>query len=259
MDLGLEGKVAIVTGGASNIGRGIALGFAREGAAVYIADIDAEQAARVAGESAGDVRAVQTDVTDRGSVDALVRRVLAERGRVDVLVNNAGWGVDRLFMEQPLGEWERILQTELWSFIHCTRAVLDPMVERGYGRIVSIGSDAGRIGEWREVVHSGAKAAVMAMTKALAKEVGKFGITLNVVSPGFTPGRPETSGESSIWAGEQGSQFPPEVLERVAKRYPLRRLGTPEDVVPAVLLLASDAASYITGQTLSVSGGYTMV
>jgi 2-hydroxycyclohexanecarboxyl-CoA dehydrogenase len=259
VDLGITGRTVIVTGGASNIGRAIVLGFAEEGAAVYIADVDGPQAARVAAEAAGDVRVSETDVTDRGAVEALTRRVLEERGRIDVLVNNAGWTVDRLFVEQTTEEWERILSTELWSFLHCTRAVLDPMIGKGYGRIVSIGSDAGRMGEWREVVHSGAKAAVMAMTRALAREVGKHGITLNVVSPGFTPGRPETSGARSIWAGDQRSQFPPEVLERVAKRYPLRRLGTPEDIVPAVLLLASDRASFITGQTLSVSGGYTMV
>ena len=259
MNLGLEGRTVIVTGGASNIGRGIVLGFAGEGATVYLADIDEAQAAQVAREASAEVRVQRTDVTDPDAVKALVARVLEESGRVDVLVNNAGWAVDRLFMEQSPAEWERILATELWSFLHCTRAVLERMIPQGYGRIVSIGSDAGRIGEWREVVHSGAKAAVMAMTKALAREVGKHDITLNVVSPGFTPGRPETSGEHSIWAGDQGSQFPPEVLERVAKRYPLRRLGTPDDIVPTVLLLASDRASYITGQTLSVSGGYTMV
>jgi 2-hydroxycyclohexanecarboxyl-CoA dehydrogenase len=260
MDLGLEGRTVIVTGGASNIGRGIVLGFAAEGAAVYLADIDVPQANRVAKEAAGpgEVLVHETDVTDPEAVRRLVARAVAERGRVDVLVNNAGWAVDRLFVEQQPAEWERILATELWSFLHCTRAVLDPMIERRYGRIVSIGSDAGRIGEWREVVHSGAKAAVMAMTRAIAREVGKHNITLNVVSPGFTPGRPETSGERSIWAGEQGGQFPADVLEKVARRYPLRRLGSPDDIVPAVLLLASDRASYVTGQTLSVSGGYTM-
>ena len=258
MDLGLRDRTVIVTGGASNIGRGIVLGFAHEGATVYIADLDVAQAGRVAREAGGDVIAHETDVTDPKSVHALVDRVRKERGRVDVLVNNAGWNVDQLFVEQTRETWERILATELWSFLNCTRAVLDGMIEQNYGRIVSIGSDAGRIGEWREVVHSGAKAAVMAMSKALAKEVGKHNITLNVVSPGFTPGKPETSGQGSIWAGDQGAQFPPEVLERVAKRYPLRRLGTPDDIAPAVLLLASDLASYITGQTLSVSGGYTM-
>jgi 2-hydroxycyclohexanecarboxyl-CoA dehydrogenase len=132
------------------------------------------------------------------------------------------------------------------------------MIERGYGRIVSIGSDAGRIGEWREAVYSGTKASVIAMSKSIAREVGKYGITLNVVCPGLVPGAPETSGHESMWASDQGQLFSPAALEKAARAYPLRRLGTPEDVVPAVLLLASDRASYITGQTLSVSGGYTM-
>jgi 2-hydroxycyclohexanecarboxyl-CoA dehydrogenase len=258
LELDLSGRIVVVTGGASNIGRGIVLGFAAEGATTYVADIDGVQAARVAAEAPGDVRVCETDVTSWESVQAMVARVVREQGQIDVLVNNAGWAVDRLFVEQTRDEWDRMIATEIWSFIFCTRAVLDGMIARQYGRIVSIGSDAGRIGEWREVVHSGGKAAVMAMTKALAREVGRYGITLNVVSPGFTPGRAGTSGSHSIWAGEQGSQFPPEMLEKVAKRYPLRRLGTPDDVVPAVLLLASDRSSYITGQTLSVSGGYTM-
>lgn len=259
MDLGLTDRTVIVTGGASNIGRAIALGFASEGATVYIADIDETQAERVAELHPNRLIVHPTDVTRRDSVGRLVEKVIADRGRLDILVNNAGWAVDRLFIEQTQQDWERIIAIEQWSFIYCVRAALDPMIKQGYGRIVSIGSDAGRIGEWREVVHSGAKAAIMAMTKALAKEVGKYGITLNVVSPGFTPGHRETSGSRSIWAGEQGQQFPPEVLEKVAKRYPLRRVGTPEDIVPTVLLLASDRSSFTTGQTISVSGGYTTI
>ena len=259
MDLGLKDRVVIVTGGASNIGRGISLGFAREGARVTIGDLDLDQAERVRKELGERMSAEEMDVTDAESVKRVVARVLEREGRIDVLVNNAGWTVDRLFMEQSRKDWERILAIELWGFLNCTRAVLDSMVERGYGRVVTIGSDAGRIGEWREVVHSGAKAAVSAMSKALARELGKSGITFNVVSPGFTPGRPETSGARSQWSGEQGAQFTPELLEKVARGYPVRRLGTPEDVVPVVLLLASEHASYVTGQTWSVSGGYTMV
>jgi 2-hydroxycyclohexanecarboxyl-CoA dehydrogenase len=124
---------------------------------------------------------------------------------------------------------------------------------------VSIGSDAGRIGEWREAVYSGTKASVIAMSKGIAREVGRHGVTLNVVCPGFVPGRAEESGEGSMWRGEQGSQFDEETLAKVARSYPQRRLGTPEDIVPVVLLLASDRASYVTGQTWSVNGGYTMI
>jgi 2-hydroxycyclohexanecarboxyl-CoA dehydrogenase len=259
VDLGLADRVVMVTGGASNIGRGIVLGFAREGARVTICDIDLEQAERVRAEAPDLISAEKMDVTTSVDVERAVQRTLEREGRIDILVNGAGWTVDRLFMEQARADWERILAIELWGFLNCTRAVLESMVERRYGRVVTIGSDAGRIGEWREVVHSGAKAAVSAMSKALSRELGKYGITFNVVSPGFTPGRPETSGALSQWSGEQGAQFTPELLEKVARSYPVRRLGAPEDVVPVVLLLASELASYVTGQTWSVSGGYTMV
>ena len=261
MDLGLRGRGVIVTGGASNIGRAIVHAFAAEGARVLIADVDDERARQTAAEApaAGSAFAHHTDVTSWDSVQSMMAAALDRLEAVDVLVNGAGWTVDRLFVEKPREEWEKEIAIDTWGFINCTRAVLDHMIERRRGRIVSIASDAGRIGEWREAVYSGTKAGVIAMSKAIAREVGRHGITLNVVSPGFVPGRPETSGEGSIWAGEQGSQFTPEVLEKVARSYPLRRLGTPEDVAPAVLFLASDRASYITGQTLSVSGGYTMV
>jgi 2-hydroxycyclohexanecarboxyl-CoA dehydrogenase len=260
MDLGLTGRVVLVTGGASNLGRAITLGFAAEGARVVIADIDDEQAKRVESEApSGTIVARHTDVTDWESVVSTVEWTEGSVGGIDVLVNCAGWTIDRLFMEKPRSEWEREIAIDTWGFINSVRAVLDPMIKRGYGRIVSIGSEAGRMGEWREAVYSGTKASVIAMTKAIAREVGKFGITLNVVCPGLVPGSPETSGRESMWSSEQASMFTAEVREKAARAYPLRRLGTPDDVVPAVLLLASDKASYITGQTLSVSGGYTMI
>jgi 2-hydroxycyclohexanecarboxyl-CoA dehydrogenase len=260
MDLQLAGKSVIVSGGASNIGRALVLGFAAEGARVCIADIDDDQAATVAGQdSAGLVTALHTDVTDAASVQATVDQVIETTGRIDVLVNCAGWTVDRLFLDKPRSEWQREIDIDFWGFINLTRAVLEPMVRQGYGRVVSIASDAGRIGEWREAVYSGTKAGVIAMSKSIAKEVGRDGITLNVVCPGFTPGRPDVSGAESIWRAEQGAQFTDDVLAKIAKSYPLRRLGTPEDVVGPVLMLASDVSSYITGQTLSVSGGYTMI
>jgi len=260
MDLGLSGRVVIVTGGASNLGRAITLGFAAEGARVVIADVDDRQARKVEAEApSGTIVARHTDVTDWESVSSMAQFVRSSMGGVDVLVNCAGWTIDRLFTEKPREEWEREIAIDIWGFINCVRAVLDHMIERRHGRIVSIGSDAGRMGEWREAVYSGTKAAVIAMSKAIAREVGKHGITLNVVSPGLIPGDPETSGSESIWSSDQAKMFTSEVREKAARSYPLRRLGTPEDVVPAVLLLASDRASYITGQTLSVSGGYTMI
>src|SRR5690348_1803222 len=260
MDLGLDGRVVIVTGGASNLGRAITLGFASEGARVVIADVDDKQAKKVEGEApSGTITARHCDVTDSDSVTSMVEFVETSMGRVDCLVNCAGWTIDRLFMEKPRAEWEREIAIDTWGFINSVRAVLDGMVKRRYGRIVSIGSDAGRMGEWREAVYSGTKASIIAMSKAIAREVGKYGVTLNVVCPGLIVGSKETSGAQSVWSSEQLEKFTPEAREKAARAYPLRRLGTAEDVVPAVLLLASDRASYITGQTLSVSGGYTMI
>jgi 2-hydroxycyclohexanecarboxyl-CoA dehydrogenase len=260
MELELAGKNVIVSGGASNIGRAIVLGFVDEGARVLIADIDERQAKKVATEAPADQILVKhTDVSDNASVCDAVQLALDSMGSIDVLINCAGWTTDRLFIEKPREEWAKEIAIDTWGFINFTRAVLDHMIACERGRIVSIGSDAGRIGEWREAVYSGTKASIIAMSKAIAREVGKYGITLNVVCPGFTPGSAEASGGESIWSGDQGAQFDPETLQRIARSYPLRRLGRPEDVVPAVLLLASDAGSYITGQTLSVSGGYTMI
>jgi 2-hydroxycyclohexanecarboxyl-CoA dehydrogenase len=259
MELGLRDRAVVVTGGASNIGRAIVHGFAGEGARVVIADVDETRAARTAAEAPGQVDVIATDVASWESARAMAAGALERLGAIDVLVNCAGWTVDRLFVEKPREEWEKEIAIDMWGFINCTRAVLDHMIERGRGRIVSISSDAGRVGEWREAVYSGTKAGVIAMSKAIAKEVGRHGITLNVVCPGFVPGSRETSGEGSMWAGAQGARFSPEILEKVARSYPLRRLGTPEDVAPAVLFLASDQASYITGQTLSVNGGYSMI
>jgi 2-hydroxycyclohexanecarboxyl-CoA dehydrogenase len=259
MDLELTGKSVLISGGASNIGRAITLGFVQEGARVCVADIDEPQAQKLVDQHPEQIIARRTDVTDQGSVQDAIQATLTEFGAIDVLVNCAGWTIDRLFVDKPREEWEKEIGIDIWGFINLTRGVLDHMIERRSGRIVSIGSDAGRIGEWREAVYSGTKASVIAMSKAIAREVGRHGITLNVVCPGFVPGRPEDSGEGSIWRGEQGAQFDEETLAKVAKSYPLRRLGTPEDIVPVVLLLASDRASYVTGQTWSVNGGYTMI
>jgi 2-hydroxycyclohexanecarboxyl-CoA dehydrogenase len=180
---------------------------------------------------------------------------------VDVLVNNVGWTHDRLFVEKTREEWEKEVQINLWGMINCTRAVLDGMIARQAGAVVSLGSDAGRMGEFREAVYGACKAGVIALSKSLAREVGRHGIRLNVVCPGMTmPSSDEDIGGLSMWASETNRAWgAPEMRARIAKVYPLRRLGRPEDVAGAVVFLASDAASFITGQTLSVSGGYTMM
>ena len=263
MDLMLSGQGVIVTGAGSNIGRAIALAFAGEGARVAVVDIDAARCERVAGEarSGGAAQAIgcPTDVTDIDSVTAMVGAVEAAFGRIDVLVNNVGWTVDRLFLEKPRHEWEREILLNLWSNINCTRTVLDVMLKQGSGAVVNIGSDAGRIGEYREAVYGATKAGVISMAKSLSRELGPKGIRFNTVCPGTTmPDSDEEIGSQSIWANDFKAWNTPEMRQRIAKAYPLRRTGRPADVANAVLYLASDAASFVTGQTLSVSGGYTM-
>jgi 2-hydroxycyclohexanecarboxyl-CoA dehydrogenase len=265
METKLAGKSVIVTGAGSNIGRAIALAFAKEGSHVTVADIDEKSGQSTADEAkkagAASATAVKTDVTTWDSVLAMVRSVESARGGVDVLVNNVGWTIDRLFIEKTRDEWEREVQLNLWGMINCTRAVLDGMIAKKSGAIVSMGSDAGRMGEFREGVYGACKAGVIALSKSIAREVGRHGIRLNVVCPGMTiPESDEDINPLSMWSQEPNKAFSaPEMQARIAKAYPLRRVGHPDDIAPAVVFLASDAARFITGQTLSVSGGYTMM
>jgi 2-hydroxycyclohexanecarboxyl-CoA dehydrogenase len=265
MELNLAGKSVIVTGGGSNIGRAISLAFARERVHLSIAEIDEGQGARTAAEGerqgAASAQVIQADVTKWDSVRAMVKAVEARHGKVDVLVNNVGWTYDRLFIEKTREEWEKEVQINLWGTINCTRAVLDGMIAQKTGAIVSMGSDAGRMGEFREAVYGACKAGIIALSKSLAREVGRHGIRLNVVCPGLTvPASDEEVGRLSMWTQEANRAWTtPDMKARIAKAYPLRRVGAPEDVAPAVVFLASDAARFITGQALSVSGGYTMM
>jgi len=264
MNLNFEGKSVVVTGSGSNIGRAIALAFARERASVTIAEIDEAQGKKVAAEAeqlGAKAQVVRTDVTKWSDAQAMVRLVEERFGRVDVLVNNVGWTRDALFIEKTRDEWEKEVQINLWSMINCTRAVLDGMIARKGGAIVSMGSDAGRIGEFREGVYGACKAGVIALSKSIAREVGKFGVRLNVVCPGMTmPSGDEEIGGLSMWqAQENRAWMTDEMRARIGRAYPLRRVARPDDVTGAVLFLASDQAGFITGQTLSVSGGYTMM
>ena len=264
MNLNFEGKSVVVTGSGSNIGRAIALAFARERANVTIAEIDEAQGKKVAAEAeqlGAKAQVVRTDVTKWTDVQAMARLVEERFGRVDVLVNNVGWTRDALFVEKTRDEWEKEVQINLWGMINCTRAVLDGMIARKGGAIVSMGSDAGRMGEFREGVYGACKAGVIALSKSIAREVGKFGIRLNVVCPGMTmPASDDDIGALSMWNAQENRAWrTPDMQARIAKAYPLRRVATPEDVTGAVVFLASDAAGFITGQTVSVSGGYTMM
>src|SRR4030043_347938 len=262
MDLNLANKTVIVAGGGSNIGRAIVLAFAKEKSNVVIADIDeaqGQETAKKAVSPGGKAISIKTDVTSFDSVTTTFKRTIDEFGKLDILVNNVGWTLDRLFIEKSRSELEKEVNINFWGVLNCTRAVLEHMIERKYGKIVSIGSDAGRMGEYREAVYAACKGGVIALSKSLARELGRYGINVNVVCPGVTvPENPEYAGELSMWKGPMAQVFTPEAQEKAAKAYPLRRLGKPEDVANAVLFLASDAASFITGHPISVSGGATL-
>ena len=262
MELGLKGKTVIVTGGASNIGRAITLCFAKEGTNLVIADLDEKQAGRVAEEVkalGSKAIAVKTDVTDYADVEAMVKKAIDEFGAADVLINNVGWDLQQLFTDTTPEFWDKVIAINYRSVLNCTKAVLGHMIERNSGVILSTGSDAGRIGEFREAVYGGTKGAVIAFTKAVAREVGRYNVRLNVVCPGVTiPKGEDEYGEESGWKLSRGF-FTDEIKGKIIKAYPLRRLGTSEDIGNAMVFLASDAANFITGQTLSVSGGYSMM
>ena len=238
-----------MTGGARGIGRAIALALATDGRAVAVGDLLAEQAAETAEAIGPQALAVPLDVTDSESVAAAVERTERELGAIDVLVNNAGWDEARPFLETDEAFWDRVIEINFKGGLRMTRAVLPGMVERRWGRVVNIGSDAGRVGSSLESVYSGAKGGMIAFTKTIAREVARAGVTANVVCPGPT----KTAFLDRI-AGEGGEQL----VNSLTRAVPMRRLGEPEDVAAAVAFLASDAAGYITGQTLSVSGGLTM-
>ncbi len=265
MELGLKGKNVVVTGGGTNIGRAIVLAFAAEGCNLAIAELNRKAGEKVAGEvsampGGASATVIDADVTDMGKTDAMMAEAIDRLGSVDVLVNNVGWTIDRLFTEKSREEHIREVDVNLWGAVNCINAVLPHMIERQTGAIVSISSDAGRIGEYREAVYSACKAGVIALSKSIARETGRYGLRLNMVCPGLVVPPPgEVSNPDSMWAQGMEALFTDDVLERVRRAYPLRRMGTAQEVANAVVFLASDAASFITGQTLSVSGGYTMM
>ncbi|MCE2510124.1 MAG: SDR family oxidoreductase [Alphaproteobacteria bacterium] len=264
MDLGLQGKSVIITGGGSNIGRAITLGFAREGANLTVADIAVEQAEQVAEEArklgASDAQVIQTDVTDFDAVGKMVEAARKKYGRIDVLVNNVGWDRLMFFSKTTPDLWERIIQINFLSVLNCTKQVLDTMIEQKEGAIVSISSDASRQGEPTEAVYGGMKAAVNSFMKTVARENGRFGIRCNVVCPGITVAeKPEELSEQSMWK-TRDVDFSEDQLEKIAKVMPLKKIGRPDDIVGAVLYFASNkVAGHATGQVLSVSGGYSMI
>jgi 2-hydroxycyclohexanecarboxyl-CoA dehydrogenase len=243
----LEGRKALVTGGASGIGAAIARRLAAEGAQVTIGDLNLEGATEVAGEISG--LAIELDVTDLGSAQAAVD---SAGPPIDILINNAGTDEFGFFAQTTPEQWEKVIAVNLNGVLNCTFAALPGMQEAGYGRMVNIASEAGRVGSKGSAVYSAAKAGVIGFTKVMAREGARFGITANAIAPGpiETP---------LLMQAKEFGQIGEKIIETMKAGTQLRRLGRPEEVAAAVAFLASDDASYVTGETLGVSGGLGMV
>jgi 2-hydroxycyclohexanecarboxyl-CoA dehydrogenase len=242
----MEGRKALVTGGASGIGAAIAARLAAEGAEVWVGDIDTEGAAKIAGEING--HAVELDVTDLAAAQAAVEAT----GTLDILVNNAGMDEFGFFPTTTPEQWARVLAVNLGGVLNCTAAALPGMQAAGYGRIVSISSEAGRVGSKGSAVYSAAKGGVISFTKVIARENGRYGVTANAIAPGPIE-TPLLMGALAL--GEVGERL----IETMKGQTQLRRLGQPEEVAAGVAFLASDDATFVTGETLGVSGGLGMV
>jgi 3-oxoacyl-[acyl-carrier protein] reductase len=244
----IDGKIALVTGASRGIGRAIAETLAAAGAHVVLGARDAAKLAEVvAGIAAqgGKAEAVPLDVADRASVDAALAGILARHGRIDHLVNNAGITRDNLLLRMKQDEWDAVLATNLTGTYHCTQAVLKPMLKQRSGRIVNVTSVVGLTGNAGQANYAASKAGVIGFTKAVAREVASRSITVNAVAPGFI----ETDMTAAI---------PEKAREALGSAIPMGRVGSAADVAAAVLFLVSDGASYVTGQILSVDGGFHM-
>jgi 2-hydroxycyclohexanecarboxyl-CoA dehydrogenase len=254
-EMRLTGKTALVTGAGRGIGRAIALALATQGAQVGVLDIDGGAAGKVRDEVqalGSQARALTADLTRRTQVERAITDTLGHFGQIDILVNNAGWDRMQLFVESDEDTWDRIIAINFKGLLYTCRSVLPHMIERRQGRVINIASDAGRAGSSGEAVYAGTKGAVIAFSKTIAREVARYAITVNVVCPGLTD-TPLLQGMRSESARNE------KVLDAVTRAIPLGRVGKPEDVAAAVAYFAGPEAEYVTGQTLSVSGGLTMV
>src|SRR6202040_3923763 len=250
MDLGLNGRVALVTGAARDVGREIALTLAAEGAAVAVnyrsSGAEADALVGEIGAKGGMAKAYQADVGAFAAVQAMVAAVVKDFGGLNILINNAGLALRRRFVETTPEDWRRQIDTCLYGAIHCCHAAAPHLEAGSNGRIVSVIGDSSRVGESGLAIVAAARAGVVALMKSLARELGRSGTTANTVSLGLV----ETAHDKE-WVDAN--------REKLVKLYPLRRLGLPEDVAPMVALLASPHSGWITGQVLSISGGYSMV
>jgi 2-hydroxycyclohexanecarboxyl-CoA dehydrogenase len=250
----MAGRTALVTGGARGIGRAISLRLSADGFAVVVGDLNqagaAETGARAA-EAGGRAIGTALDVTSDASVVAVLATAQAEFGPVEIIVNNAGWDEHHKFVDTDEAFWDRVIEINYKGILRTTHAVLPGMLEREWGRVINIGSDAARVGSSLEAVYAGAKAGVVAFTKTIAREAARAGVTANVVCPGPT----ETPLLEEILGSTEEAQ---KVIAGMTRAVPMKRLAQPEEIAAAVAFFARDDAGFVTGQTLSVSGGLTM-
>lgn len=241
----LQGKTALITGGAAGIGRETAALFAQEGARVIIADYNkpqGEEAIQALLQKGADAHFIEVDISDSGSVSKMAAEALARYGAVDILINNAGITQDRTLAKMTEEEWHRVIQVNLNGVFYCTKALIHSMIERGSGKIISTASIVGVHGNIGQTNYAAAKAGIIGMTKTWAKELGPKGIQANAVAPGFI--------ETGMVAN-----MPEKVVQQMLEKIPLRRLGQPKDVANAYLFLASSESDYVNGTVLEVNGG----
>ncbi len=243
--MSIKGKVTIITGAGSGIGKGTALMFGREGAKVVVADVNEKGGGETANEimqNGGEAFFAKLDVSNREQIKNVVQETLNKYGKIDVLINNAGIIQDALVVKMTEEQWDRVLSINLKGPFNCIQAVVGTMIEHGGGVIINVSSIVGLYGNIGQTNYAAAKAGLIGMTKTLAKELGKKGIRVNAIAPGFilTP---------------MTASIPEKILEMMKEKTPLKRLGLPEDIANTLLFLASDEASFINGTVISVDGG----